>query len=162
MKPIPEQSMTVRVAQLSDVEQITSLINDAFRIAEGFFIDQDRVDVPEVLNHFKSGAFLVAQDNDSLAGCVYVEPRGDRAYLGLLSVDPARQKTGLGSLLARAAEQHARELGARHMDILIVNLREELPAYYRKLGYIETGTAPFPPDLETKLPCFFVCMAKEL
>jgi len=48
------------------------------------------------------------------------------------------------------------------MDLRIVNLREELPAFYRKLGYMETGTEPFPSDLDTKLPCHFVNMSKPL
>jgi hypothetical protein len=48
------------------------------------------------------------------------------------------------------------------MDLQIVNLREELPAFYRKLGYEETGTAPFPTDVVTKLPCQFVKMSKVL
>jgi len=162
MKPITNPSFNVRVADHSHAQQLTTLINDAFRIAEGFFIDQARIDVPEVLDHLKSGTFLIVEDQSSLVGCVYVEPRGERAYFGLLSVDPARQKAGLGSLLANAAEQYARKRGARYMDILIVNLREELPAYYGKRGYVETGTAPFPEGVKLKLPCHFVCMAKEL
>ena len=36
--------------------------------------------------------------------------------------------------LIDAVEARARELGCRVMDIHIVNLREELPAYYRRLG----------------------------
>jgi len=48
------------------------------------------------------------------------------------------------------------------MDLRIVNLREELPAYYRKLGYVETGTEPFPDGEPTKLPCYLICMSKEL
>jgi len=43
-----------------------------------------------------------------------------------------------------------------------VNLRKELPDFYHRKGYIETGTAPFPPDLNPKLPCHFVKMSKPL
>jgi len=48
------------------------------------------------------------------------------------------------------------------MDILIVNLRTELPPYYRKRGYVETGTAPFPASTPTTMPCHFVRMSKAL
>jgi hypothetical protein len=48
------------------------------------------------------------------------------------------------------------------MDLRIVNLREELPAFYRKLGYAETGTEPFPESEATKLRCHLICMSKEL
>ncbi len=99
---------------------------------------------------------------ERLEGCVYVEPRGQRAYLGLLSVNPAIQQRGAGSHLMKAAEEHGRKLGCQYMDILIVNHRSELPQFYNKRGYVETGTSPFPPEVETKLPCHFIDMSKRL
>jgi GNAT superfamily N-acetyltransferase len=93
---------------------------------------------------------------------VYVEPRGDRAYLGLLSVDPASQHNGLGKLLMDAAEEFCRELGCRFMDLNVVNLRGDLFGFYGRRGYVETGTTPFPTDVVTKLPCHFIDMSKSL
>jgi GNAT superfamily N-acetyltransferase len=80
----------------------------------------------------------------------------------LLSVDPARQQGGLGSFLMDAAENYCRERGSRFMDIYIVNLRTELPAFYQRRGYVATGTTPFLEDVETKLPCHFINMSKPL
>ena len=48
------------------------------------------------------------------------------------------------------------------MDLEVVNLREELPAFYRKFGYRVTGTHPFPAMERTKLPCHFMVMSKPL
>jgi GNAT superfamily N-acetyltransferase len=93
---------------------------------------------------------------------VYVEPRGERSYLGLLSVDPTSQQGGLGSLLMFEAEKYCRERGSHCMDIVIVSLREELPSFYQKRGYVESGTSPFPPDVPTKIPCHFINMSKPL
>ncbi len=152
----------VRLAVPSEAAKITAVINEAFRIVEGFFIDGNRIALEEVEQLFSKGAFLVAGDGDALNGCVYVEPRGERAYLGLLSVDPARQQSGLGSRLVTAAEQYSREQGARFMDIYIVNLRTDLPAFYQHRGYLENGTTPFPPDVPTKQPCHFINMSKPL
>ena len=59
-------------------------------------------------------------------------------------------------------EQYCRERGSRFMDILIVHVREELPSFYRKRGYIEDGTSPFPADVETKVPVHFIKMLKPL
>ena len=152
---------STRIAKHADAAKITAVINAAFRIAEKFFLDEDRITQTEVEELLGKGAFLLAETDDQLDGCVYVELRGERSYLGLLSVDPDRQQGGLGSLLMNAAENYCRERGSGFMDILIVNLREDLPPFYRKRGYVENGTTPFH-DAETKIPCHFINMAKPL
>jgi len=108
------------------------------------------------------GNFLLAEDEAALTGCVYLEVRGERAYLGLLSVAPERQKAGVGSTLMREAEQHCVKAGCRFMDLRIIDLRQDNHAFYKRRGYVETGTEPIRPDLETKLPCHFVNMSKSL
>lgn len=151
----------MRIAGVADAEAVTRLINRAF-LVERFFIDGDRIDLSQVRGLFQKGEFLVSDDGGALAGCVYIEARGERSYLGLLSIDPSRQRSGLGSKLVAAAEVRGRENGCRFMDLQIVNLREELPAFYRRLGYAEDGAAPFPEGVPTKLPCHFVKMSKRL
>ena len=80
----------------------------------------------------------------------------------MLAVDPGAQQSGLGFMLMDAAEDYCRALGLRFMDIKVVNLREELAGFYRKRGYVETGTSAFPAEVETKLPCHFIDMSKPL
>jgi len=158
-------AINFRIAVREDAENITNIINSAFRKAEEFFIEEDRIDLKSVLNFLNTGTFILAESEGAVMGCVYVEPgaaHDGHSYLGLLSVDPARQRSGLGSLLMEAAEEHCRRQGHSFMDIKIVNLREDLPAYYRKRGYVETGTSPFPADVETKMPCHFIDMSKSL
>ncbi len=152
----------VRAASPKDAEPITALINRAFQRAEGFFIETDRIDLETVRDLFTTGKFLLADSEGEVAACVYVEPRGERAYLGLLSVAPTRQQSGLGSLLMNAAEEICRGLACRFMDIQVVNLREDLFGFYHRRGYVETGSRPFPADLETKLPVHFVETTKPL
>lgn len=151
----------IRRATEADAEALTRLINRAFEV-ERFFLDCDRLDLPEVRNRLSKGCFLVEEREGALAACVYIELRGERAYFGLLSVEPAQQRAGLGRCLIHAAEEFARQAGCRVMDILVVNLREELPPLYRRLGYVEAGTAPFPEHVTTKLPCHFLMMSKNL
>ena len=155
-------TVPIRVATAADAAQIKDVINAAFRIAEGFFIESPRITVAEVEDSLAKGDFLLAEIDDKLNGCVYVEMRGTRSYLGLLSVDPSCQQGGLGSLLMREAEQFCRDRGSRFMDILIVHLRDDLPPFYRKRGYEENGTSPFPPDVKTILPVHFINMSKAL
>ncbi|HKG45255.1 MAG TPA: GNAT family N-acetyltransferase [Pyrinomonadaceae bacterium] len=154
--------LSIRSAVLADAAKITAVINAAFRIAEGFFIDGNRITQTEVEQLLGKGVFLLAEAGDKLNGCVYVELRGEHSYLGLLSVDPTAQQTGLGSLLMFEAEKYCRERGSNRMDILIVNLRQELPSFYQKRGYVESGTTPFPADVPTRIPCHFINMSKPL
>lgn len=154
--------MVLRVAVMKEAMAITDVINAAFRQAESFFIERDRIDLGQVQSLLRSGEFLVSDEKRSLTGCVYVEMKGDRSYLGLLAVDPKAQKSGLGSKLMSAAEDHCRKAGSRLMDIRIVSLRAELPNFYHRRGYVETGTEPFPAGLNPKLPCHFVKMSKQL
>lgn len=154
--------MKIHLAQDTDAEGLVTLINAAFREAESYIIDRDRVDLELVRSLLAKGEFLVAGDEGVLTGCVYLERRGERAYLGLLSVSPERQKAGIGSILMREAEQHCARAGCRFMDLKIIDLRKDNNAFYKRRGYMETGTEPFRPDLETKLPCHFVNMSKAL
>ena len=138
------------------------LINSAFAV-ERFFLDQDRIDIQGVREYFGMGVFFLAEEKAAPVGCVYVEPRGERAYLGLLAVDPSRQGAGIGRMLMDAGEEYCRAAGCSFIDLRIVNLRTDLPGFYRKLGYTETGTtAPFPAEARVKRPCHLVDLSKRL
>jgi len=154
--------MNIRMATEADFYPLLELINAAFEV-ERFFKNEDRLDAAKLRAYFDKGDFLVLEEEDRLIACVYVERKDDRAYLGLLSVDPTQQKSGLGRRLMSAAEEFAREMGARFADLTVVNLRTELPPIYQKMGYQVTGTAPFPVEqMPVKQPCHFICMTKEL
>jgi predicted N-acetyltransferase YhbS len=155
-------TVPIRIATSADAARITTVINDAFRNVEALFIESSRITEAEVAESLSKGVFLLAESDDKLNGCVYVEMQGSRSYLGLLSVDPACQQSGLGSLLMQEAEQYCRERGSRFMDILIVNLRDDLPPFYKKRGYEENGTSAFPEDVETLVPVHFINMSKPL
>jgi GNAT superfamily N-acetyltransferase len=161
-EPVDADLVKTRTAGSADAEGIARLVNLAFR-PERFFIDNDRTDAEKVRALLQKGNFLLADEAGTLIGCVYVELRGERGYFGLLAVDPARQRAGLGSCLIEAAEEYCRAAGCLFMDLTIVNLRKELPGYYRRHGYVENGTLPFPEDQHPpKMPCHLVSMSKGL
>jgi GNAT superfamily N-acetyltransferase len=159
--PAGPQATRIRLAILDDAEPLASLINAAFRV-ELPFIEGDRTNPGAVRAYMKKGKFLLAEDSSGLAGCVYVELRGDRGYLGLLGVEPQRQGTGLGRKLMDAAEEFFRAAGCVAVDLRIVSARTPLPAFYGHLGYVETGTAPFPNDVPAKVPCNYILMSKSI
>ena len=155
------KKISLRFAQSVDVESLARLINAAF-IVEQTFIEGDRIDPRGVRAYMEKGKFLVAEDSHGLAGCVYVELQGERGYLGLLGVEPRRQGTGLGRKLMEGAENYFRAADCRAIDLRIISPREPLPAFYAHLGYAETGTAPFVPDVPVKVPCHYILMSKQL
>jgi GNAT superfamily N-acetyltransferase len=109
------------------------------------------------------GTFLLAEDSGGVAGCVYIKTQDGRSYLGLLSVQPERQGTGLGRQLVAAAENLARESGSRVMDLRVISTRgEQLLPFYQRLGYEFVRTEPFPADLITKMPSHYIVMSKRL
>jgi predicted N-acetyltransferase YhbS len=154
-------SMEIRTAAGTDIERIIALVNLAFGV-ERFFVYGDRINSDQVKAMFQSGTFLLAETSGQLVGCIYLELRSDRAYFGLLSVDPSLQRQGIGRGLANEAERRARMAGCEFMDILAVNVRPELPPIYQRMGYLESGTAPFPANVPTKVPCHFLRMSKDL
>lgn len=156
-----EGARRIRIAAAEDVEPLARLINAAF-VVEQPFIEGERIDPAGVREYMKKGKFLVGEDAMGLAGCVYVELRGPRGYLGLLGVAPARQGKGLGRKLMDAAENYFRSAGCRAIDLRIISPRIRLPAFYKYLGYSQTGTAPFAPDVPVKVPCHYILMSKQL
>jgi len=159
--PSPETTLSIRFAVLKDVESLARLINAAF-VVEQPFIEGDRIDAKGVREYMDKGKFLVAEDSAGLAGCVYVELRGERGNVGLLGVDPARQGTGLGRKMMDAAENYFREAGCRAVDLRIISPRAPLIVFYGHLGYSQTGTTPFAPGVPVKVPCHYVLMTKQL
>jgi ribosomal protein S18 acetylase RimI-like enzyme len=152
----------IRTATVADVPALTLLINAAFEV-EAFFKIGDRTNAREIVEMMESGEFLIAgESNREMSGCVYLTCRDDRAYFGMLSIDPSKQGQGLGRRLITAVEERARERGCRFMDIHIVNLREELPGLYRRFGYAEQGTLPFSEMSKASRPCHFIVMTKPL
>ena len=160
--PSSESKVRIRPASEEDVPALARLINAAF-VVEQVVFDGNRVDDLGVRAYMSGGTFLVAEDYDGLAGCVYIETHGDRSYLGLLSVQPRRQGAGLGRQLVAAAENLARESGSHVMDLRVISARgDQLLPFYQRLGYEVVRTEPFRADLVTKVPSHYILMSKPL
>ena len=161
--------MIPRLATLADVTELVRVINLAYVVEAEVFhgTRTTEADVHARLIRPNAGFIAVpdaaAPDRPgALAGAVYVETRGDRAYFGMLAVDPACQGRGLGRTLVRAAEAHARAAGCAAMDLDVVNLRSELTAFYGALGYTAMGESPYAHPEQTKRPVRLIHMTKAL
>ena len=152
----------MRVAAPDDADALARLINDAF-VVERFFKRGDRTSAENVRDLMRAGEFLVHDREDgSPAACVFVKHKGSRGYFGMLSVAPDMQGRGVARQIIAEIEQRLRDVGCDALDIYVVNLRTELPAFYRKLGYTESGTMSFPDLTEATQPCHIIVMTKTL
>jgi GNAT superfamily N-acetyltransferase len=153
----------VREARLEDAAAVEALVNAAFAVEKGRFKEMERLDRAETLAHFASGKFLLAEDAaGALVACVYVSRKEDVGYFGMLSVDPARQRTGLGRRMAAEAEQWCRARGCSAMELVVVDLRTELPPIYERLGYRAVGLEEAPHPERFTVPVKFLRMRKDL
>ena len=150
-----------RIASKADAEALVPLINRAFEVELEFFTS-DRIDLPETLKHFEKGKFLLAEREGRLAGCNYVELRGDAGYFGLLSVEPGQQGRGLGRMLIEQAEVFCRDAGCSKMQIRVLNHRTELPPFYQKLGYSVALIEEVEQEPTARMPYHFIVMEKPL
>lgn len=159
----PKPLAHIRVATPPDMQAMIPVLNAAFKVES--FIEGERTDAERMTELMQKGEFLLAEDAAGrVVACVYTEMRGERAYFGMLAVDPARQGSGLGCVMVGAAENHCRQRGCRWMDINVLSLRPELLPFHRKLGYIETGTEEFHPPhpLKGGVECHIIVMSKQL
>jgi GNAT superfamily N-acetyltransferase len=131
-----------RIATSGDVLAMVPMVNAAFAVET--FLEGTRIDQERMTEMMQGGAFLVAEkEAGQLLAAIYVERRSERGYFGMLAVDPRQQGRGLARVMIEAAEDRCRQLECKFMDITVLSLRPELPAFYRKFGYIETGTEEF-------------------
>lgn len=131
-----------REATAADRSRLISLVNAAYSIET--FLEGTRTDDERITAMMEKGTILIAEEackdgRPEVVGCVYIEFRGNRGYLGQLAVDPAHQGRGLARVLVNAAEERFRRAGCEAVDITVLNLRPELPPIYRRFGYIESG-----------------------
>jgi ribosomal protein S18 acetylase RimI-like enzyme len=119
--------------------------------------------------------FIVAEDGGRIIGCALIqqtdvaaaspetaaadnprrrpgrseataEPVTRGAYFGMFAIDPAIRAAGLGKLVLAEAEARAQYIfNATCMVMTVINVREQLIAWYQRRGYRLTGKRiPFP------------------
>ena len=165
--------MQLLPARPEDLPAIHVLIEAAYRgdsarrgwSHEADLLDDQRTDLGELAAFIAnpSQRLLWFDGGAGPAACAALTDKGDGlTYLGLLTVDPARQAGGLGRLILAAAEDYARkELGAMRVEMTVIGLREELIAWYERRGYQANGERrPFPVPGRDDL--MFVVLQKQL
>jgi ribosomal protein S18 acetylase RimI-like enzyme len=137
-------------ATSDDIPALVSLVNSAYRGEDGqlgwthesHLISGSRTNpagIGELLRNPGAVILKYANEAGALLGCVYLQKQDDRLYLGLLSVLPSLQNSGIGKQLLAAADDYARHHHCTHIHITVISARPELIAWYERHGYRRTG-----------------------
>ncbi|MEU9251814.1 GNAT family N-acetyltransferase [Streptomyces sp. NPDC048270] len=149
-------ALSFRSAAPADVSELVALVESAYRgdasrggwTTEADYLEGQRTDadgVRQIIDAADS-TLVVVERAGGIVACCQLEHRGDHVYFGMFAVRPGLQGAGLGKEILAEAERRARDTwGAKEMRMTVVNVREELIAYYVRRGYRRTGElSPFP------------------
>ena len=171
-------NLTITIAAKEDIAPIEKLVNSAYRgdssrkgwTTEADLLDGIRTNKDVLSGMINRGDSIVLKCNNAknqLVGCVYLQKKEDKLYLGMLTVAPDIQAQGIGKKLLQAAEEYAQTQQCTAITITVISLRQELIKWYERRGYKATGERkPFPSnDPRFGLPkqqLEFIVMEKQL
>lgn len=125
----------------------------------------DKASLKTLMNE-EGAAILKCLSNDELVGCVYLKKQESEMYLGMLTVAPLLQGSGIGKGLLQASEQWAKHCGCTTIFMNVISERTELISWYNRHGYHTTDERkPFPDDErfgKPVKPLEFVILGKEI
>ena len=142
-------------ATREDAASLEILINSAYRgesskkgwTTEANLLQDKRIsksEIEEIIDNQENSILKYISGNSIIASVLLVN-KGDKLYLGMLTVSPELQNSGIGKQLLQEAERHAKALGLSKIVMTVISVREELIAWYNRHGYVDTGVRePFP------------------
>lgn len=147
-----------RHATHRDVDAIVALVESAYRgdasragwTTEADLLDGRRTgadDVHACIDRPRSTVLLAERvDDGALVGCAHVAEEDGGGYFGMFSIRPTLQGSGLGKRLLAEAERLVFDTWRLPvMRMTVIDVREELIAFYERRGYRRTGILkPFP------------------
>ncbi len=149
-------SIQFRPATAADTDAVVALVESAYRgdasragwTTEADFLDGRRTgaDAIAAILARPQSRLLLAERDGALLACAHVAVEDGAGYFGMFSVDPQQQGGGVGKIVLEEAERIAREdWGMASMRMTVIDIREELIAFYERRGYRRTGIKkPFP------------------
>lgn len=164
-------------AALQDIPALVTLINSAYRgesskkgwTTEAHLLEGKRTDEEEMTQILQDSknTILKFTENDKIIGSVLLVEKGHQLYLGMLTVSPELQNSGIGKKLLAEAEIHSKTLGLSSIIMTVISVREELIAWYKRHGYVDTGEREAFPEsgihvTVSEKPLEFIYLEKKL
>ena len=145
-----------RYSGIDDVDAVVALVESAYRgdgsrqgwTTEADLLDGRRTGVDDVRDCLARphSRILLAERDGVLLACAHVAEEDAAGYFGMFSVQPQLQGSGIGKQVLAEAERLVRdEWQLRSMRMTVIDVRQELIAFYERRGYRRTGVwKPFP------------------
>ena len=149
-------TLEFRSAGEADIEAIVALVEGTYRgdasrtgwTTEADLLDGMRIDAERVrADLLRDGSLvLLGEREGELLACANVCIEDGAGYFGMFSVLPGVQRVGIGKQLLAEAERLARDdWRLPLMRMTVIDVRDELIAFYERRGYHRTGIhKPFP------------------
>ena len=145
-----------RGATLADLDALVELVTSAYRgdasrqgwTTEADFLEGNRIDRDVLARDIERphSRVLIAERDGEMLACAHVCEEDGAGYFGMFSVSPSLQGGGIGKALLAESERIVRsEWNLSAMRMTVIDIREELIAFYERRGYARTGIKkPFP------------------
>lgn len=156
----PSAGLAFRPATHADVDALVALVESAYRgdaSKQGWTTEADMLggrrtgpdDIRACIDRPRSVILIAERPADAgneLLACAHVAEEDGAGYFGMFSVRPTLQGSGIGKLVIAQAERLAREdWNLPAMRMTVIDIRDELIAFYERRGYRRTGIKkPFP------------------
>jgi len=155
-----QTGLKFRHATHADIDALVALVESAYRgdaSKQGWTTEADMLggrrtgpdDIQGCIDRERS-VILVAErraaGGDELIACAHVAEDNGAGYFGMFSVVPTQQGGGIGKQVIVEAERLVREdWNLPAMRMTVIDIRDELIAFYERRGYRRTGIKkPFP------------------
>lgn len=147
---MPDNDLVFRDATDADIPALVALVTSAYRgdasragwTTEADFLDGNRID-PDVLRldiERPRSRVLVAERSAGMVACAHVAEEDGAGYFGMFAVRPGLQGGGIGNAVLTEAERIVREdWRLPLLRMTVIDLRNELIAWYERRGYRRTG-----------------------
>ena len=149
-------ALMFRGATLADLDALVELVTSAYRgdasrqgwTTEADFLEGNRIDRDVLARDIERprSRVLIAERDAQMIACAHVCEEDGAGYFGMFSVSPSLQGGGIGKALLAESERIVRnEWGLPAMRMTVIDIRDELIAFYERRGYALTGIKkPFP------------------
>ncbi len=153
---IASMPLRFRPAVHADTDALVALVESAYRgdasragwTTEADFLDGRRTGVDAIKACIDShrSLILIGEREDDLLACAHVAIEDGAGYFGMFSVRPTLQGGGVGkAMLAEAERIVGDDWQVPTMRMTVIDIRNELIAFYERRGYHRTGVfKPFP------------------